>query len=166
MNNLVHIFRFAVLAALQVIILNNIQFLGYVNPYLYIYFILLLPFEVPKWLLLIVSFAMGLIIDVFSMSIGIHAFACVFVAFCRPFIINLLVSGRETEQKIAPTIHDMGFRWFITYTLFIVFIHHSLIFFLELYRLDEIFNVLLRILLSASFTTLLVITVQYLFYRK
>lgn len=166
MNNLVHVFRFILLVALQVIILNNIQFMGYINPYLYIYFILLLPFETPKWLLLILSFALGLAIDIFSVSIGIHAFACVFAAFCRPMVINMLISGRETELKIAPSIRDMGFRWFITYTLFIVFIHHFLIFFLELYRIDELFNVFLRMLMSTSFTIILVISVQYLFYRN
>ena len=44
-----NIIRFVFLVLLQVLILNNIQFSGYINPYFYIYFILLLPFDTPRW---------------------------------------------------------------------------------------------------------------------
>ncbi|MDD3744123.1 MAG: rod shape-determining protein MreD, partial [Lentimicrobiaceae bacterium] len=77
-NNYVKdILRFIVLVAVQVLILNQIDFGGYIDPALYLLFILLLPFEVPGWLLLIASFSLGFCIDIFSHSIGLHAAASV-----------------------------------------------------------------------------------------
>ena len=85
-----NLLRFAVLVLVQVLILNNIQISGYLNPYVYVLFVLLLPFETPNWLLLVVAFLLGLSIDLFSQTPGIHAFATVFMAFFRPFILNVL----------------------------------------------------------------------------
>ena len=84
-----NIFRFILLVLFQVLVLNNIQFLGYINPYLYILFILSLPVQMPRWFLLVLAFILGLSIDIFSNTLGMHAFATVFVAFFREGIIKL-----------------------------------------------------------------------------
>ena len=75
-----NIFSFIVLIVLQVLVLNNVQFLGFLNPYIYILFILSLPVKFPRWITLILGFVLGLIIDVFSNTIGTHAFATVLIA--------------------------------------------------------------------------------------
>lgn len=70
---------FVSLVLVQVLILNNIQFSGFVNPYVYVLFILLLPFTIPGYLLLGLSFLMGISIDIFSNTLGLHAAASVFL---------------------------------------------------------------------------------------
>ncbi len=90
-----NIFRFILLVLLQVLVLNNIQFMGYINPYLYILFILSLPYQTPKWFVLLLGFRLGLTIDVCSNTMGMHAFATVFVAFLRGGTIKLFTSIEE-----------------------------------------------------------------------
>lgn len=83
MNRLVvtNIFRFIALVLIQVLIMNKVNFYGFLNPYIYILFILLLPFETPGWLLLVLSFSMGLTVDLFSGTLGLHAASSVFAGF-------------------------------------------------------------------------------------
>lgn len=157
--------RFIVLIFLQVLILDHINFGGYINPYLYVYFILLLPFEVPGWLLLISSFALGFSIDIFSGTLGMHTAASVLMAFARPIILRSIGSNREYESDMQPSIHDLGFRWFLTYSLILIFIHHLALFYIEVFRFSGFFNTLQRVIYSTVFTTILVIITQYLFYR-
>lgn len=160
------ILRFVVLLALQVLVLNQIDFGGYIDPALYLLFILLLPFEVPGWILLISSFFLGLSIDVFSHSTGLHAAASVFAAFIRPGVIRLVGMPAEYEANLKPGIADMGFRWFFIYALLVVLGHDLVLFSLEAFRFQEIPYILLRTLGGTSFTMLFIITTEYLFMRK
>src|SRR5581483_10393034 len=89
-----NILRFIFLILFQVLVLNNIQLGGYINPYGYVLFILLLPVETPKWLLLLLSFSIGISLDMFSNTMGLHAAACVFMAYCRPRVLRI-ISPRE-----------------------------------------------------------------------
>lgn len=161
-----NIIRFFVLLFLQVLILNNINFGGYVNPYLYIYFILLLPFEIPGWLLLFLSFAMGFGIDIFTGTLGMHTASSVLMAFARPIVIKSISSSKEYETGMQPSIADLGFRWFLTYTIILVFIHHFALFYIEVFRFSGFFNTLVRVIYSTVFTVVLVIITQYLFLKR
>jgi rod shape-determining protein MreD len=167
MINLVtrNIIRFIFLIFFQVLILNNINLGGYINPYLYVLFILMLPFETPKWLLLISSFMLGLTVDMFSDTSGLHAASCVFMAFSRPYILGVVSSRQEYEPGIQPTIRDLGFNWFFSYVLILVSIHHILLFYLEVFSFGEFFHTLLRTFLSILFTMLLLVLSQYIMYR-
>ncbi|MDD3744112.1 MAG: hypothetical protein PHX54_10865, partial [Lentimicrobiaceae bacterium] len=138
----------------------------YIDPALYLLFILLLPFEVPGWLLLIASFSLGFCIDIFSHSIGLHAAASVFVAFIRPGVIKLVGKPAEYEANMKPGIADMGFRWFFMYALLIVLAHQFLFFSLEAFRFQETIYVLIRTLASTAITLLFIITTEYIFMRK
>lgn len=158
--------RFAVLVLVQVLILNNIQISGYLNPYIYILFILLLPFETPNWLLLVVAFTLGLSIDLFSQTPGIHAFATVFLAFFRPFVLNILSPRDGYGSGTYPRIYYYGFEWFVKYSLILVFLHHFVLFFAEVFRLSGFFHTLLRVAASTLFSTLIIVISQYLVFRK
>jgi len=168
MNNIYvrNIIRFIVLVLVQVLILNKIQLSGYINPYLYILFILLLPFNTPRWLLLLTGFILGLTIDLFSNPLGMHAAATVFIAFLRPWVINIISTEDETEQAYQPGIRTMGFTWFVSYSLILVLMHHTVYFYLEIFRLNEIASTLLRILVSTAITVMLMILSLYIFSRK
>ena len=90
-----YVLLFIILIVAQLLIFNNIEFSGYVNPYVYILFIILLPFETPKVLLLVLAFLMGLIIDLFLGTPGVHTSATVLMAFFRPFILGTF-SGKRS----------------------------------------------------------------------
>ena len=160
------ILRFIILVLIQVLVLNNIRFGGYVNPYLYVLFILMLPYETPGWLLLLSSFFLGYAIDSFTNTPGMHTAASLFMAFCRPAILKLLVSNPDDTPDSFPSISDMGFRTFFTYALLLTLIHHTTLFLLEIFRFSEILLTLFRSGISTVFTMLLIIIAQYLFYSK
>jgi hypothetical protein len=158
-----NLIRFIVLVLVQVLILNNVQLNGYINPFMYILFIMLLPIETPGWLLLLLSLAMGLTIDMFSNTLGMHAAACVFIGYLRPRIIRSISPRDGYESEANPNVTDMGFRWFISYTIIMVLLHHFVLFFIEAFSFVEFFSTLFRVILSSILTILLIIISQYLF---
>lgn len=156
---------FIALVILQTLILNNIQLSGFINPYLYVLFILILPFETPKWILLIASFIIGLAVDMFSDTMGMHASASVFMGFCRPYILKVISPRDGYEFGTVPGIRHMGLKWFVSYSSILVLAHHGLLFFIEIFRFSEFFSTLFRIILSSVFTVLLILLTQYFFYN-
>ena len=154
-----NIFRFVLLVLFQVLVLNNIQFLGYINPYLYILFILALPVQLPRWFLLILAFVLGLTIDAFSNTIGMHAFATVFVAFFREGIIKLFTNIEEGNNP-TPSFHTFGVSAYIKYVVLMVIIHHTTLFILEAFSFSYFWIMLAKIILSSFVTILLILGIQ------
>lgn len=161
-----NIIRFVVLLLIQVLVINNITFGAYIYPAFYVYFILLLPFETPGWLLLLSAFFMGIGIDFFSNSLGLNAAASVFVAFLRPGIMSLLKSKKEYEPGIVPGIRDLGFSWFFFYALIMILLHHGALFFLEAFTLKHLDQTIYRILFSSGVTLLITLLAQMIFFRQ
>jgi rod shape-determining protein MreD len=155
---------FILLMLLQVLLFNNIQFSGYVNPYVYIMFILLLPFEIPSWLLLLLSFSIGLIMDFFSGTPGMHTSATVLSGFVRPFILRLISPRDGYEAGSSPSLVTYGFTWFMSYTLLIVLVHHTALFYIEVFRFADFFRTMLRVLLSSLFSITFILLFE--FYRR
>jgi rod shape-determining protein MreD len=155
---------FILLILLQILLFNNIQFSGYVNPYVYLIFILLLPVEIPSWLLLPLSFLIGYIIDSFSGSSGVHTSATVLAGFIRPHILRIISPRDGYEADYIPSMRGYGFRWFLTYTVLMVFIHHTALFYLEVFRFTDFFRTMLRVLLSSLFSVTFILILEY--YRK
>ncbi len=160
-----YLLTFILLVFLQVFILNNIQFSGYINPYIYVLFILALPFETPKWVLLIIAFALGLMIDLFSSTVGMHSSATVFMAFLRPYILKVISPRDGYESETLPQLRYYGASWFIRYSAILIFSHHTFLFFIEVFRFSSFFATFARVFLSSIFTIILVLISQY-FYRK
>lgn len=161
-----YIIRFALLAFAQVMILNNVHLHGLFNPYIYPLFILLLPFETPPWLVLIIGFLCGLVIDLYSNSLGLHAAATTFVAFLRPYMINLLKPAAGYQPEDKPTIASMGFLWFIVYASVLVFMHHVVFFMIETLSFRQFLFVISKIAVSTIVSLSLIVILQYLFYRR
>jgi rod shape-determining protein MreD len=162
----INIIRFVILVFIQIFILENINLRGYINPYLYVYFILLLPFETPGWLLLISSFFLGFSIDTFVGTLGIHTAASVLMAFSRPLVIKAIPSRKDFEPGMKPSISHLGFIWFFSYAIILILIHHFALFYLEVFSFSNFFSTFSRVLLSSSFTLILVIIAQYLFFKS
>lgn len=158
--------RFILLILFQVLIVQNIHLGSYIILFPYLLFILLLPFETDKLLVLVLSFLTGLTIDLFYDSAGIHAAACTIIGFSRYYLLKLLSprDGYETGQ--VPTYLSMGPIWFISYTLSMIFIHHLFFFYLEIFRFSEFFTTLLRVFLSTIGTFVLIYLIQFLFHGE
>jgi len=165
MNRLVatNILRFIVLVLVQVLVMNKINFYGFLNPYTYILFILLLPFETPGWLLLVLSFSMGLTVDLFSGTLGLHAASSVFAGFMRPTIIKFVGEKPEYDITTQPKLQQMGLKWFMAYTMLMVFAHHLFLNMLDVFSLDELWQTLLRVIVSSLFTFLFIMLFEYIF---
>jgi len=148
---------FILLITLQLLIFNNIEFSGYVNPYVYVMFILILPFSIPSWLLLLLSFLTGLVVDLFSGTMGVHTFATVMAGFVRPWIVSLNVTAEVADPDLSPSSHRNGMRWFFIYTLTVVFVHHLTLFFIEIFSFSHFLHTLLRVILSTAVTTFFII---------
>ena len=155
---------FIVVILLQVLLFNNIQFSGYVNPYIYIIFILLLPVEIQEWILLILAFFTGLTVDIFSGTIGMHAGATVFAGFVRPYILRIISPRDGYEPGAYPSMQIYGFRWFLIYSALVIVVHHLVLFYLEVFRFADFFRTFLRVLLSSIFTISFILLAEY--YRK
>lgn len=159
--------RFILLVLLQGLILNDAHlFQGMAVPFLYVFFLLMLPLETPRWLELIIGLGCGLAIDMFTNTIGMHASACVLLAYLRPFVLKGIAPRDGYEFGMRPTISDMGVAWFLKYALVLIFMHHLWLFFLEVYSFSGFFNTLLRAVLSTAFTFVLVLLSQYLTFPK
>lgn len=157
--------RFILLLLLQVLIVKNIHLGRYFIFFPYILFIMLLPFNTSKPLVLVVAFVYGLCIDLFYDTQGMHASACVFMAFARGFILKLLSPREGYEENHKPTLAYMGNAWFTSYALFLIFSHHLALFYLEAFSFHEFFRTLLRVLCSTVATFAFVYMLQFLFYR-
>ena len=156
--------RFFILMLLQVIVLNHINLLGYVNPYAYVIFILLFPFDGNKTLLILLSFLLGLCIDMFSDSGGVHAAACVLIGFLRPILLKF--SFGVSYQYNAVKLNKVTFKERLLYIILMVFIHHFMLFSLEVFSLSHISLILKSTLFSGIFSTLLILCILLLFKRK
>jgi rod shape-determining protein MreD len=163
---LVNLLRFIILVFLQVFLLKNITLYNLSSPYLYIMFILLLPFEIPNLLLFALSFLLGLTIDAFYDTPGLHAASCVMLAFVRILFISITVQKDGFDNEPEPTLSVMGLRWFFTYALVLTLAHHFFLFNLEVFRLSEIPYTLSRFVLSSIFTVFLMLLSGFLFYRR
>jgi rod shape-determining protein MreD len=163
---LINIIRFVALVFVQVFLLKNITLYNLSIPYLYILFILLLPFETPNVVLFGLAFILGLTIDAFYDTPGLHAAACVLLAFVRVLFISITVQKEGFDNDPEPTLSIMGFRWFFTYALILTLFHHFFLFNLEVFRLSEIQYTLTRFILSSIFTVFLMLVTGLLFYRR
>ena len=152
---------FVLLILLQVLLFNNIEFSGYINPYVYIMFILLLPVDISSWLLLLISFFTGLTIDFFCGSPGMHTSATVLAGFVRPYVLRLISPSDGYEPGSDPSMIIYGFRWFLTYTVIIVVIHHAVLFYLEVFRFTDFLRTLLRVVLSSLFSITFILLLEY-----
>lgn len=157
------IIRFVVLVLFQVLVINHIRLGGYVHPYIYIVFIMLLPFNTPKWQLPVLGFVLGLTVDFFTSTPGLHAGATTLMAFCRPFIISLISGTLKFDNIPEPKLGPLDGMWFFRYVLCLVFIHHFALFFLESFSFLLIGQVVLRILLSVPVSIFLIMIILYIF---
>lgn len=161
-----YVVMFVVLVLVQVLVLNNIQISGFINPYIYILFVLLLPFNIQGYFLLGFSFLIGITIDIFGNTPGIHAGATVLLGFIRPGLAQLISSRELIEKGTTPNMTQLGFASFIKYAVIAVLIHHLLLFFAETFSFSDILETLLRWILSSLFSILIILGSQFIIFKN
>src|SRR5690606_23458249 len=132
----------------------------------YILIVLLLPIGIPNILLYVLAFLTGLSIDAFYDSIGIHAAACVALAFFRIFFHKITIELDEQKSFITPSWGNMGFKWYSTYITLSILVHHIVLFFVEAFSFHNFIHTLISIALSAVFTFVLIVVISLLTYHK
>lgn len=151
-NYLKYVLLFLLLALLQVYVLNNILFLNFINPYLYIYVIFILPIRINRTFILLLGFIYGLFIDILSASYAVHAISTTLISFLRPFILKIYSPFDGYEATTIPSIKECGLTWWIKYSITLVIIHHLCLFTIEEFNFSNIFNILVKTALTSIFT--------------
>lgn len=166
MNNSVtlNIGRFILLVLIQALVLNNINFLGYINPYIYILFIILYPINNNRLLFIFLSFLLGLSVDLFLDSGGVHAAACVFIGYLRPLFLKFAFGMTYEHQTVKISASDIGPRF--TYFALITVAHHLLLFSLEVFNTSKALLILKKTLFSSIFTIILCMLITIIFSRR
>ncbi len=166
MNNKVIISQaifFVLYVVLQVFVAKYLDLFGVAFCFLYINFIFNIPYDTKREILLLLGFLIGFVVDSFYNTWGIQSAACVFIAFIRPFVIKVLTPKNAGEEN---EIRDMGFLRFALYALILTFLHHSIIFFIEVAHFKYFFSTVVKIFFSTIFTLVIIIIIQYLSPKK
>ena len=162
--NINSIVRFVVLILAQALIFNHIDFFGNINPYPYVLFVLLFPVKNDRTLFIFLSFTLGLFVDLFSDSGGVHAASAVFMAFARPPVLKFSFGTVYEHQNIKFNNTDVSNR--MVYFSVLIVMHHFMMFSLEIFNISNIILILQKTLLSSIFTIILCILISVLFSSK
>lgn len=160
------ILQFVVLVLLQLLLFNNIRFSGFINPYVYVLFFILLPFDFSGTLMLVLGLVMGLILDLFMGTPGVHSLATVLIAFARPGVLNLIAPHDGYDLNTLPRVSQMGLIWFVKYAAIIIVIHHLVLFYAEVFSFSHFFFTLLKAVLSSVFTLVFIVISQFFVFRN
>jgi len=158
---------FFILIFLQVLIFNNIGITSWkIVPAIFLLIILLLPFETPDWLILIIAFLSGFVIDIFSDTIGLNSASCVLFAFFRPLVLRSLSPRGGYDPGTYPKVQYMGLPWFLKYSSILIFSHQFLYYILEDFSFAHFFRIIIKIVIGTFFSLLLIAVSQFLVFRK
>jgi hypothetical protein len=163
-----NIVRFLLLFGLQIYVLDNIPPLHrFITPIIYFVFIIWLPFSVSRFWLLVIGFITGLSLDYFTMSPGLHAAACVLIAYIRPFMVNLLIPKNTSEFNYRePSARAMGWAPYTVYIFVLTILHNSYLLFLEWLQFGSFIDFIIKIISTTGISMLLIFTAEILFPRK
>jgi hypothetical protein len=156
--------RFLILLLLQVFVFNYVQWFGFLNPFVFLLFLILLPLEIPKTVQYVIAFATGFIVDSFLRTYGIQAFACVLMVFLRPYIILVLNGFKPLETGVKPVPGVKDFNWILVYTLLLVFVHQITVTILETFQWAQWWRIIWTSALNTLFTTFIILCIEYIFY--
>lgn len=151
---------FLVFVLLQVLVMNNIHLFRIVTPFVYIYVILKLPVDMTRSGTIIVSFLLGLVVDIFSNTFGMHAAACSFIGFVRTPLLDRFVDVKDLPEQSIPSYSLFGYAKFIRYALVLVVLHHVTLFVIEAFTFFQPLFMVMRMTLSILLSFLLILIIE------
>ena len=156
--------RFLILMLLQVFVFNYVQWFGFLNPFVYLLFLILLPLELPKSIQYLIAFATGFIIDAFFKTYGIQAFSCVLLMFLKPYIILILNGFKPLDSGVKPLPDVKDFNWILLYTFLLVFVHQISVTILETFQWVKWWRIIWSSIANTFFTMFIILCIEYIFY--
>jgi len=152
--NFKNISLWVLVLTLQILVFNSLNISGYINPYIYPLLIILLPFDIAGWILLLSAAILGLFIDLFTGTLGVHLFSLVLMAGIRPLVTNFLSLGKF-DQDSSINIKQHGLIVTLVYLSILFFVHHFSYFVIESFSYNGFGRTLLRVFTSTFFSILL-----------
>ncbi len=169
MSNVVfsNLLRFFGLLIVQVLIFKKIVIGGssfnYVSIIIYPLFIMLLPLRTPHSVLVLLGFVLGILVDAFYDSYGVHASASIFVGFIRPYVLKFIEPKGGYTQNSSPTKRRLGPSWFLIYSSIILFAHLFFYFSVEAFTFYYIGEIILKTVSSFIISIIIITLYQYIF---
>lgn len=164
---LTNLIRFIGLLLLQGLILKRIELGGFLGSHLHVFlyplFIIILPLRTQRTLVILLGFILGLCIDVFYNSLGVHASALVFTAFMRAIVLWMVQPRGGYNVNFSPTRRRMGMNWFLRYSAIMMALHLFFYFSVEAFTFVYIVDILLSTLVSFVVSMIAVFVFQTLF---
>ncbi|TDQ13777.1 rod shape-determining protein MreD [Algoriphagus boseongensis] len=165
-NLILFTLRLILLVLVQIFFLKNLALFGQAFAFLYLLGLLILPLNLRTIPLLLIAFGMGLVIDVFYETIGMHTAAATFMAFARPIWLKAVSPTGGYDDMQYPTLSEMGTGWFLSYAFPLVFAFSIVFFSIDHWGFGSFFSVLNKSFFSSTLTCLLAILVQLLFFKR
>jgi hypothetical protein len=169
MNNVIraNLFRFLGLVLIQGLVFQNIgstwEDFTYLHIVVFPIFILLLPLRTPVPLVILLGFVVGMAVDFFYGTYGVHASASVFTAFARGGVIKILEPRGGYNVNFSPTAARLGMGWFMRYAAILMFGHLFFYFSVEAFTFVYFKDILLKTIVSYLVSMTFVIIYQVLF---
>ena len=151
---------------IQIYVLNQVLFNGFSNPYIYIILIICLPQNTSRWLLLSFAFILGILVDSFEISLGIHSTACVLIAFIKPSIERIIIPRNTISEEDDLFLQKLGYKIFSIYSFFMILIHHSTLFLLVHFNIETLLKDVWKIILSSFITFIIIFICQFFFFKR
>lgn len=165
-NSAIQVISFFFYVLVQGMLFQNMVLFDVAFCFAYVAFLLCLPVDMNRILLLLVGFVMGVSVDVFYDSLGMHASASVFVMFIRNYWLNNITPQSGYSAGSLPTIKLNGWQWFIGYIVPLVFAHHLVLFFIEASSFSLFWFTLSKVFMSTIFSVVIIFVIQFLFYNS
>ena len=156
--------RYVIVMLLQVLLFNQLQLWGVCHPYIYVLCLLMMPITLPHSADMVIGAVVGLIMDVFCNSLGIHMASCILLMFIRPYLLGGIVNDKDRlNEQIS--LRTLGPEAMLKYVAILVLIHHLTVFALAAWSWSHIGFVLLETVVSSVVTILVVIGYNALAYK-
>ncbi|RAI84081.1 rod shape-determining protein MreD [Algoriphagus yeomjeoni] len=165
-NLITFVFLVICLCTVQILLLKNVALFGVAFCFIYLLAILSFPINIRSFSLILISFGIGLLIDVFYDTLGLNAAAATLLAFLRPYWLKAISPNGGYDDSNNPTLREMGIGWYISYSLPLVFAFSLMFFTADQWGTGGLFGVLNKSLFSSIFTVILAIIVQLLFFKR
>lgn len=156
--------RYFLVMLLQVLLFDQLQLLGVCHPYIYILCLLMMPITLPHSADMIIGAVVGLIMDIFCNSLGVHTASCIFIMFIRPYLIGAIVNDKDRLNEQI-TLRTLGMEPLLKYVVILVLAHHLMVFLLAAWSWSHIGFVAVETIVSSLITISIIIGYNTLIYR-
>ena len=161
-SGIFHFFSFFIYLLVQVLLFKSFVLFNTAFCFIYVAFILFLPIEINTLALMLIGFSLGVMVDIFYDSLGLHAFTMVLIAYLRNYWLSVISPQGGYDTGTGPTLAVNGVQWFLVYTVPMIFLHHVVLFFLEAGGFVVFWYTMLKVIASLLFTLTVILLIQYI----